>query len=54
MEILFFFVFALIQSFPRELPPHPNIVQMFGACVNGPEMILVLEYCGGGTKHIQV
>jgi serine/threonine protein kinase len=34
----------------RELPPHPNIVQVYGVSVNGPQPILVLEYCGGGMK----
>jgi hypothetical protein len=35
----------------RELPPHPNVVQMFGVCIDGPQSILVLEYCAGGTNN---
>jgi hypothetical protein len=33
----------------RELPPHPNVVQMFGVSLDGPQPILVLEYCAGGN-----
>jgi hypothetical protein len=32
----------------RELPPHPNVVQMFGVSLDGPQPIIVLEYCTGG------
>jgi predicted Ser/Thr protein kinase/uncharacterized protein YkvS len=32
-----------------ELPPHPNIVQVFGISIDGPQPILVLEYCAGGS-----
>jgi hypothetical protein len=32
----------------RELPPHPNIVQVFGISQDGPQPILVMEYCDGG------
>jgi serine/threonine protein kinase len=32
-----------------ELPPHPNIVQMFGISLNGRQPIIVLEYCSGGS-----
>jgi serine/threonine protein kinase len=28
-----------------ELPPHPNVVHMFGVSLNGPQPIIVLEYC---------
>jgi len=31
------------------LPPHPNVVQIFGVSLNGPETVLVLEYCAGGS-----
>jgi hypothetical protein len=31
-----------------ELPPHPNVVQMFGVSFDGPQIILILEYCDGG------
>jgi len=27
-----------------ELPPHPNVVQMFGISVDGPEAVIILEY----------
>jgi hypothetical protein len=37
----------------RELPPHPNVVQMFGVCMDGPQPILVMEYCAGGTHFTQ-
>jgi predicted Ser/Thr protein kinase len=32
-----------------ELPPHPNVVQMFGVSTDGTQPVLVLEYCGGGS-----
>jgi tyrosine-protein kinase Yes len=32
-----------------ELPPHPNVVQMFGISVDGPEAVIILEYCDGGS-----
>jgi len=32
-----------------ELPPHPNVVQMFGISLDGPQPIIILEYCGGGS-----
>jgi serine/threonine protein kinase len=32
----------------RELPPHPNVVQLYGVCVDGPQLVIVLEYCPGG------
>jgi predicted Ser/Thr protein kinase len=32
-----------------DLPPHPNIVQVFGISIDGPQPILVLEYCAGGS-----
>jgi hypothetical protein len=32
----------------RELPPHPNVVQMFGVSLDGPQPVIILEYCAGG------
>jgi hypothetical protein len=32
-----------------ELPPHPNVVQWFGVSLDGPQPIIVLEYCAGGS-----
>jgi preprotein translocase subunit YajC/predicted Ser/Thr protein kinase len=31
------------------LPSHPNVVQVFGVCMGGPQPILVMEYCSGGS-----
>jgi serine/threonine protein kinase len=33
----------------RQLPPHPNVIQMFGICELEQELVLVLEYCNGGS-----
>jgi serine/threonine protein kinase len=35
-----------------ELPPHPNVVQLFGVSLDGPQPVIVMEYCTGGT-HIE-
>jgi len=32
-----------------ELPPHPNVVQMFGVSLDGPQPVIVMEYCAGGS-----
>jgi serine/threonine protein kinase len=32
-----------------DLPPHPNIVQMYGVSLDGPQAVIVLEYCAGGS-----
>jgi serine/threonine protein kinase len=32
------------------LPPHPNVVQMFGVCIEGTQPIIVMEYCSGGLS----
>jgi len=32
-----------------ELPPHPNVIQMFGISLDGPQPVIVMEYCGGGS-----
>jgi serine/threonine protein kinase len=43
-----------IDEFMREanlmisLPPHPNVVQMFGVCIDGPQPIIIMEYYPGG------
>jgi hypothetical protein len=34
----------------RELPPHPNVVQMFGVSSNGSQYVIVMEYCAGGIS----
>jgi serine/threonine protein kinase len=34
----------------RELPSHPNVVQVFGVSLDGPQPVIVLEYCAGGIK----
>jgi serine/threonine protein kinase len=45
-----------IDEFMREanlmisLPPHPNVVQMFGVCIEGSQPIIVMEYCSGGLS----
>lgn len=37
---------ALIMT---KIPPHPNIVQVLGVSIDGPEPSIVLEYCPGGS-----
>jgi hypothetical protein len=32
----------------RKLPPHPNVVQVFGVSLDGPQPVIVMEYCTGG------
>jgi tRNA A-37 threonylcarbamoyl transferase component Bud32 len=32
-----------------KLPPHPNVVQMYGVSIDGTQPIIVMEYCGGGS-----
>jgi serine/threonine protein kinase len=32
-----------------ELPPHPNVVQMYGISCNSAQLVIVLEYCAGGS-----
>jgi serine/threonine protein kinase len=34
----------------RNIPPHPNIVQVLGVSVDGPHPLIMLEYCAGGTS----
>jgi hypothetical protein len=31
------------------LPPHPNIVRMYGVSIDGTQPIIVMEYCAGGS-----
>jgi serine/threonine protein kinase len=38
----------------RELPPHPNVLQVFGVTLDGPQPILVMEYCVGGILFSQL
>jgi predicted Ser/Thr protein kinase len=32
-----------------ELPPHPNVIQVFGISLDGPQPVIVMEYCAGGS-----
>jgi serine/threonine protein kinase len=32
-----------------ELPPHPNVVQLFGVSLDGPQPVIVMEYCARGS-----
>lgn len=47
-----------IQDFLNEakamirVPPHRNVVQILGVSIDGPEPIIVLEYCAGGSLDI--
>jgi len=44
-----------MEEFLREanlmitLPPHPNVVRMYGVSMDGTQPIIVMEYCGGGS-----
>jgi len=31
------------------LPPHPNVVRMYGVSTDGTQPIIVMEYCAGGS-----
>jgi serine/threonine protein kinase len=44
----------LIVSFRdfSELPPHPNVVQFYGVSIDGPQPIIVLEYCAEGSLDV--
>jgi phosphate/sulfate permease len=35
--------------FQLDIPPHPNIVQLLGVSVDGPQPLVVLEYCNEGS-----
>jgi len=32
-----------------ELPPHPNVVHLLGASLDGPQPVIILEFCAGGS-----
>jgi len=32
------------------LPPHPNVVRMYGVSIDGTQPIIVMEYCAGGER----
>jgi hypothetical protein len=46
---------AKMDEFLREanlmitLPPHPNVVRMYGVSIDGTQPIIVMEYCAGGS-----
>jgi serine/threonine protein kinase len=46
---------GMMDEFMREanlmssLPPHPNVVRMYGVSIDGTQPIIVMEYCGGGS-----
>jgi serine/threonine protein kinase len=39
----------LLVSDCSELPPHPNVVQLFGVSLDFPQTVLVMEYCAAGS-----
>jgi len=47
-----------LEEFLREanvmigLPPHQNLVQFFGVSIDGPQPIIVLEYCAEGSLDV--
>jgi hypothetical protein len=41
--------FASEADFQLKIPPHPNIVQLLGISSNGPQQLVILEYCNGGS-----
>jgi len=49
-----------LDSFMKEadlminLPPHPNVVRMFGISIDGPQPVIILEYCAGGNSFLFV
>jgi serine/threonine protein kinase len=42
----------LIDLIDRQLPPHPHVVQMYGVSIDGPQPIIVMEYCSGGEDSL--
>jgi serine/threonine protein kinase len=46
---------GLLDEFVKEarlmilLPPHPNVVRMYGVSIDGTQPIIVMEYCAGGS-----
>jgi serine/threonine protein kinase len=47
--VCFVCLFVLIH---RELPPHPNVVQLFGVSLDGPQPVIIMEYCSGGNQIV--
>jgi hypothetical protein len=45
--------FGCVFPCSRKLPPHPNVVQMFGVSIDGPQPVIVMEYCAGGINQIK-
>lgn len=41
--------FAQEADFQMKIPPHPNIVQLLGISTDGPQQLVVLEFCNGGS-----
>jgi serine/threonine protein kinase len=33
-----------------DLPPHPNVVQVFGVSLDTPQTFFIMEYCAGGNN----
>jgi serine/threonine protein kinase len=56
--LLFWWIWLLIllkwNDINRELPPHPNVVRMYGISIDGPEPIIVFEYCEGGSTSFLI
>jgi hypothetical protein len=50
---VFGFLISNLTNKYRELPPHPNVIQMFGVSLDGPQPVIVLEYCAGGINQIK-
>ncbi len=36
-------------NFQLAIPPHPNIVQLLGISIDGPQPLVILEYCNEGS-----
>lgn len=36
-------------EFQMSIPPHPNIVQLLGISTDGPQPLVILEYCNNGS-----
>jgi serine/threonine protein kinase len=34
-----------------DLPPHPNVVQVYGISIDRPQPVLVMEYCPEGNQY---
>jgi len=50
-----FCISGKIEEFIQEinlmisLPPHPNVVQVYGVSIDGIQPVIVMEYCAGGS-----